>query len=311
MTDEPRKSSRKSSGKPRTLSRVVATTPGCAPLREAYEQARAQKPKTWVEVQDIYLRAMEAFDANIATGVADMGDLQNGKGDFFNDLLALLLENCAGIQLFSRGDVPGLIFPKHHLDVTFPSTGAVEFVLEAKAVGTPKHPGSPRQRAVGRAGSADLDKRVKEIGFKTIDLKAEYARILTARGESAAAMAGDLSTWLRSVKPRSYVFFAARVISDNDRARVVRFADLAALVSDAVGVFCFRPISANSPTRYAVEPVPSHVELDRVLYRACRDLASIHSSTGVESPSASPAELAESIPIEPENHTGRVMRKKR
>lgn len=26
------------------------------------------------------------------------GDLQNGKGDFFSDLLALLLENCSGNQ---------------------------------------------------------------------------------------------------------------------------------------------------------------------------------------------------------------------
>src|SRR4029079_10848321 len=147
------------------------------------------------------------FDANIASGVANMGDLQNGKGDFFNDLLALILENCASVQLYARGGVPGLIFPKHNLDVAFPSTGVVEFVLEAKAVGTPKHPGSPKQRAAGRAGSADLDKRVKEIGFKAIDLKAEYARILTRTGQSPSTTSGDLTTWLQSVKPKSYVFF--------------------------------------------------------------------------------------------------------
>jgi len=285
------------SAKPRSISKVVATKPGCAPLKEAYERAVALGPKTWAEVEDGFLRAMERFDQNIATGVADMADLQNGKGDFFNDLLALLLENCAEVQLYSRGGVPGLTFPKHNLDVSFPSTGVVEFILEAKAVGTPRHPGSQKQKAIGRAGSADLDKRVKEIGFKTIDLKAEYARIMAATGERPSAISGDLTTWLHSVKPRSYLFIAARLISDNDRVRVIRFADVAGLVSDAVGVFCFRPVSPERPTHYKPDAVPSHIELGRVLYRACQDLMGIKGSKRIEPTSPSPAKVAEEIPL--------------
>jgi hypothetical protein len=148
-------------------------------------------------------------------------------------------------------------------------------MLEAKAVGTPKHPGSPKAKAIGRSGAADLDKRVKEIGFKAIDLKAEYARIMAAQGDSPSVISGDLSAWLKSVKPRSYLFIAARVISDNDRERVVRFANIAGLVSDAVGVFCFRPVSASAPTTYRAEKVASHVEMSRVLFRACQDLTGL------------------------------------
>lgn len=286
------------STKPRSTSRVVTTKPGCVPLKEAYARAVALKPKSWKEVQDAFLRGMEGFDQNVATGVADMGDLQNGKGDFFNDLLALILENCAGVELFSRGGVPGLIFPKHNLDVAFPSTGAIEFILEAKAVGTPKHPGSPRQKEIGRSGSADLDKRIKEIGFKTIDLKAEYARILTATGQSPSAISGDLTSWLHSVKPKSYVFFAARVVSDNDRERVIRLANVASQVSDAVGVFCFRPVADNKPTQYRAETIPSHMELERVLFRACQDLTSIKGSQPIHASTPSPAEAAEAIPLD-------------
>jgi hypothetical protein len=263
------------SAKPRTTSKTVATKRGCAPLKVAYEEAVKARPKTWEAVEAQFLRAMSEFDANVATGAADMGDLQNGKGDFFNDLLALLLENCAGVTLFSRGAVPGLTFPKHNLDVTFPNTGVAEFLLEAKTVGTPKHPGSPKAKPIGRAGSADLDKRVKEIGFKTIDLKAGYARVMAARGESPTAIAGDLTAWLHSVKPRTYVFIAARVIGDKDLARVVRFADVAGLVSDAVGVYCFAPVSSSQPTKYVRQDVPSHIELSGVLFRACQDLAAL------------------------------------
>ncbi len=301
MSDKLSRESSVAPARPRTTSRVVAAKPGCVPLKLAYATAEARKPKTWAEIGDVFLRGMEGFDSNVASGVADMGDLQNGKGDFFNDLLALILEHCAQVDLYSRGDVPGLIFPKHHLDVTYPSTGAIEFVLEAKAVGTPRHPGSPKQRAIGRPGSADLDKRIKEIGFKAIDLKAEYARILAARGESPSVIAGDLTSWLRSVKPRSYVFFAARVVSDGDRDRVIRFADVAALVSDAVGVFCFRPVSDNEPTRYRAEKVPPHLELDRVLFRACQDLTAIKGSKPVIPPTPSPASAADAVTLdEPE-----------
>src|SRR4051812_17426469 len=136
--------------KPRTTSKTVATKPGCLPLKAAYQRAVDKRPMAWGEVEADFLKAMEEFDNNLARGAADMGDLQNGKGDFFNDLLALLLENCAGVTLYSRGAVPGLIIPRHNLDVTFPATGVVEFMLEAKAVGTPKHPWSPKQKAAGR-----------------------------------------------------------------------------------------------------------------------------------------------------------------
>jgi hypothetical protein len=288
------KAQKMSSAKQRSISTLVATKPGCAPLKAAYARAVTRRPKAWQEVEDDFLRAMEQFDANVVAGIADMGDLQNGKGDFFNDLLALLLENCGGVTLFSRGGVPGLIFPKHNLDVTFPSTGVVQFMLEAKAVGTPKYPGNPRQKALGRPGSADLDKRVKEIGFKTIDLKAEYARIMTAQGTSPTVMGGDLTAWLRSVLPRSYVFIAARTISEKDRDRVVQFANVAGLVSDAVGVYCFTPISPSQPTTYRPLQVPAHLELARVLFRACQDLSATKIREPIQPPSPSPSAIADS-----------------
>lgn len=264
--------------KRRRTSILVATKPGCEPLKLAYEAAVAKAPKSWNDIEDLFLRGMEGFDANVASGLADMGDLQNGKGDFFNDLLALILENCAGIELWSRGSVRGLIIPKHNLDVTYPETDPIEFILEAKAVGTPKHPGSPAQRAIGRPGSADLDKRIKEIGFKTIDLKAEYSRQLTAEGQSPTAISGDLTRWLRSVKPHSFCFIAARVTGDGDREQVVRMAHRAGLVSDAVGIFCFRPVSPDKPTTYRADPVPSDLELARVMYSACVQLTTIRNS---------------------------------
>jgi hypothetical protein len=263
------------SARPRLTSPRVGGSPGCLPLKDAYASAVALQPKAWGQVEGLFLRGMEGFDRNIASGIADMGDLQNGKGDFFNDLLSLLLENCAGVALYSRGKVPGLMIPRHNLDVTFPARGNIEFVLEAKAVGTPKHPGSPKAKPLGRPGSADLDKRIKEVGFKAIDLKAEYSRLQAAEGTSPISITGDLTSWIRSVKPRTYLFIAARVIDAQDLKQVIRKAEHAALMCDGVGLFAFRPVDAGTPTTYATAEVPSGLELARVLFRACQELTAI------------------------------------
>jgi hypothetical protein len=263
-----------------------------------YEAAVAAHPRSWTEVEDNFVRAMEGFDANVASGFADIGDLQNGKGDFFNDLLALLLENCAGISLYSRGGVPGFVFANHNLDLTYPNTGVVRFTLEAKAVGTPRHPLSPKQKAIGRPGSADLAKRVKEVAFKSIDLKAEYGRIMSMHGESPSSTpGGNLTTWLRAVPPSGYLFIAARVVSETDFDAAVAFAETAAQVQDGVGLFCFSPKSEEEPTTYRKVPVPIPLSLDRVLYRACQDLVALSKEKPVPIPAeglgpASEAEAA-------------------
>lgn len=245
-----------------------------------YAAAVAAKPTSWDQVEDGFLRAMEGFDANVAAGVADQGDIQNGKGDFFNDLLALLLENCADLTLDSRSGVPGLIFPKHNLDVTYPSVGTVEFLLEAKAVGIPKHPRNPKQKnPLGRPGYSDVPKRLKEAAFKTIDLKAEYGRIQAMSGSgSKGGPGGNLTTWLRENKPKSYLFIAGRVVDDRDLQALLGLARSGAQVMDGVGLYAFSPIAVDKPTTYKSMSVPRDVELAAVLFRACQDLAQLKSS---------------------------------
>jgi len=229
---------------------------------------------------------MSLFDASIASSVGTQmtddekselsADLQNGKGDFFNDLLALLLENCSGIDLLAtRRKVPGLIVPTHNLDGVYPDEGPIRFMLEAKMMGTPKHINSPKQKDAGRPGSADIDKRVKELAFKCIDLKGEHSRLLTIGGVSPTAGGpggGDLTTWLRSVDPRIYFCIAVRVVSDADFERTMKWASTAQQVLDAVGVFCFESVDGSHTNYRRRDDVPADLQLERVLYKACVDL---------------------------------------
>lgn len=270
-----------STAKPRTpyvvKSKTLSKNPACAPLRDMLTEAHEQEPKSWLNVEGPFLRAMEEFDSFVADGTADQGARRNGKGEFFNDLLAMVLSNCSGLDLVSRPGVPGLIFPKHNLDITYPGGKdvVIEFLLEAKTIGTPKHPGNESQaNPLGRPGKSDLPKRVKEAGFKTIDLKAEYGRLMAAHGHSpSGGPSGDVTSWLRAQKPLSYLFVAARLVdSGNDLKQVVQLCNQAALVMDVVGLYCFMPVSPGTPTRYERVDVPNHLAIDRVLHRTCLDL---------------------------------------
>ena len=281
--------------KQRTTSNRVATSVGCAPLKSAYEAAVAANPRTWGEIEQLFLRAMEEFDNNVATGVANQGDIQNGKGDFLNDLLALILENCSGVELTSRNGVPGFIFPTHNLDVTHPSTGIVQFLLEAKAVGVPKHPRNTKQKnPLGRPGSSDLPKRIKEAAFKTIDLKAEYGRILASMGHTPqGAPGGNLTSWLRGNKPMSYMFIAARVVDGRDQRAAESLARAGAQVMDGVGLYLFTP-NTSDPTEYQSVAVDRDIDLAAVLYRACQDIIGIVPEI-LDAPAGEAEKAAESL----------------
>jgi hypothetical protein len=290
----------------RATSNRVATSPGCEPLREMYAKAKSAQPKSWNAIEDDFLRAIERLDDNVVSQVADMGDLQNGKGDFFNDLLALLLEGCADIQLYSRRLVPGFIYPTHNLDVTYPGSvdEVARFLVEAKALGVPKYPGNPLQKQpLGRPGSADIRKRVAEVAFKTIDLKAEHGRIEAMRGQRPTTNpGGNLTTWLRAASPKTFLFISARVVSETDLRAIVTYAGRAAQVVDGVGLFCYEPVADDQPTRYRAvsKGIPTELQLARVLYRACEDLLAIVAEPPIKMPEAVITEAveAETLPKE-------------
>ena len=76
----------------------------CGSFREhlADVVASSAPARTWGQVEDGFLRAMEAFDAEVIAGRASEGERQNGKGDYFNELLAVVIENASGVSLNRR-----------------------------------------------------------------------------------------------------------------------------------------------------------------------------------------------------------------
>jgi hypothetical protein len=227
-------------------------------------------PSCWAAIESRFLAAMWSLDQAFAAGITDQGGSQKGKGNFFTDLIALLLENGSGKELHSRNGIRGRIFPSHNLDTSYPAEGAIEIMIETRVAGAPKSPRNPQQKNPrGRPGSSDLDKRIKEVGLKTIDVKADWARHARQEEESTS----DLLTWLRQSKPLSFLFLAIRVVDRSDFERTLFFANAANQMMDAVGLVAYEP--ADSGEGYQACKIPPHLELDRVLSRVCTALRNL------------------------------------
>lgn len=248
--------------------RTKPVTPARKVLTGMLDAIKKSKASTFSAVEEEFLVAMRGFDTLVADGTAGQGDRRNGKGDFFNDVLATLLENCSGKALHTRPDVPGLSFRKNKLDVAYPSKGPVLLTIETKATGIPKHPGNPEQtHPEGRAGSADLPKRIKEAAFKNIDIKGEMAR-LEGKGGGATS---DLSAWMKSAPPRCFLCLSVRVRDKADLKKTIELARVSSVWFDACGLYCYGWNSDQ--TAYEEWPVAdTTLELDRVLAGICTAL---------------------------------------
>lgn len=293
---------------------MFLTNPYCEPLRAMYDRMETSGVTSWNQVAEEFLAAMSEFDGGLPQAFVGSdankerqskelsAAIQNGKGDWFNNVIAVLLERCSGIEtLYVRRRVPGMIIPQHNLDGVYPGDEMreIEFLLEAKMMGTPKHANSPGEKPSGRAGSADTNKRVKELAFKSIDLKGEAARRLTMVGIAptrGGAGGGDLSTWLHASRPRIYFFMAVRVLGETDFSAVVRWAETAAQVVDAVGLYCYEPKTGSFTTYQSRAGIPTAYQLDKVLFRACTELQGLKNAppppipSDVEPSAASKAE---------------------
>lgn len=185
---------------PRNPRAVLRANPYCVSLHSMYTGLSNLGATSWNQIEDEFLSAMSAFDSGLPTVFDGTDDdkkrqskelsaaIQNGKGDWFNNVIAYLLEKCSGVEtLYVRRRVPGLIIPEHNLDGVYPGdeTREIEFLLEAKMMGTPKHANSPGEKTAGRAGSADTNKRVKETCLQ-VDRPERRGRSAADHGRASA-----------------------------------------------------------------------------------------------------------------------------
>ena len=242
-------------------------------FRTLLDRLEADRIETFAAIEQDFLAAMSAFDRHVAAGELTSGENQN-KGLFFNELIARLVERCAGFGVAQRGKRPGILLPQVDVDLCYPADrkSRPALIAEVKMAGTPKHPRSPTAGPMGRRASADVDKRIREIALNVIDLK-------LADVQGGTTTIGDITSWIQETRPRFFAIFGLRIIDDNDLKTVVgRFQYLANSYANGVGLALFEPVDRSTPAgrvTYRSIPPPGGMSIDDVVKRMCRVIKSV------------------------------------
>lgn len=238
------------------------------------ERVQAEAVTLFSDIQVEWLALMWSLDTFRASSVAPPGlafkaleTLNRGKGNWFAELVALLLQNRTSQHVGSRTNVQGFSQP-HQIDVAWPARREDPLVCaETKVTGGPAYGSTPPRGAM-----ADWTNRRKELKFAATDLK------LFRRQQETAIDHWDV--WRASAPPKTYFLWAARLRTGEESNKpadsIHKMAGEAqALINtylDGAGIFAWQRSDSGG---YEVVPLPASArvtDLDDVLHRIAAEI---------------------------------------
>lgn len=238
-------------------------------------------------VEEDWLDLMWTLDAYrvaqaVPAGFTDQGAINRGKGNWFAELVALLLHRQTRHRVAARQRVQG--FSQYHqVDIAWPARGEDPLVCcETKVTGAPAYGGIPARSAL-----ADFSNRRKELKFAATDLKL-YRRQQRTKIE-------HWDVWRRREPPQAYFLWAARLEPGRDRvgALIREARTLTDTYLDGAGLVAweprpdgggYRPVSFAESERVA--------SLDDVLYRIASEISRLVDDRGMPPAPVAPASRA-------------------
>jgi len=242
---------------------------------------------SFAQVQSDWLDLMWILDTyrvkqTLPTGFKDVGAFNRGKGNWFAELVCLLLANRTHHTIAARQKVSGFS-QQHQIDVAWTARGEDPLICcETKVTGAPAFGSTP-----ARGAMSDFSNRRKELKFAATDLK------LYRRQERTKIAHWDV--WRRSEPPKTYFLWAARLDHSKDKIEsLVREARiLIDTYLDGAGLFAWR----RSDSGESYEPVPLPLgervtSLDDVLYSIASEIDSLVDERGQPPPPVEPGNRA-------------------
>ena len=218
-----------------------------SPFEELLDRIRREGFMRWADVEEEFLRAVEAFDREYSRGGRTSGWYQS-KARYFNDVIVDLLKNASRRDITVRTKKRSKLFDKIDIDICFPTDGEPLIAGEVKILGTPAHPGNADRP---RRASADLHKRSREVAFTSLDLKAAY---------TGPASIASFQAWVDTTSPGYFCFWALRIADDRDLERVRTIVTRLRNYCNGVGAFAYRPKSGTGVTGYEILRLPESVD---------------------------------------------------
>lgn len=264
------------------------------------ERVQQEDLKKFSDVAADFLSVLWCLDQHKRYGVVPRGmgkDLSGAyrmKGNWFSDLVSLLLINQTDWPLAPRGKVQGFS-QVHQIDIAWPKDRPAPLVcVETKVMGGP-----PVGTQTARAATADWTNRRKEIKFQATDLKL-YRRQQETRID-------HWDNWRGVASPSVFFMWCARMKEPADKLdRMIKeLRALGETYLDGAGLFAYR--ENKSGTGYETVPIPwehRRVDLDDLVH-SIADHINRKAKTGEHlhdvEPDATAVDVMALAPDEPED----------
>lgn len=192
----------------------------------------------------------------------DISGAYRMKGNWFADLISLLLVNQTSSPLAPRSNIQGFS-QVHQIDIAWPVQRQAPLVcVETKVMGGP-----PVGTTTARAATADWSNRRKELKFQATDLKL-YRR-------QQATHIDHWDNWRKVAPPSVYFLWCARMKPAVDKLdKMVR--EVRALTEtylDGAGIFAYQANATNTGYEVVVIPwVDRVVALDDLVHRIANQI---------------------------------------
>jgi len=161
------------------------------------------------EVGSEILDTLWDLDVKLQTGRIPMETYRNDKGNWWMDLVSQAIINSCGVEV--RPDsMPGAS-ETHNVDLAFTGKSGPVVCVEVKAQGNPGYV-LRGERKPERRIQSDIDKRLKEVKYTSMDLKRKYDRGGVS-GLLSLDKEQDWLEWKQKALPKFYALWLGRKVS--------------------------------------------------------------------------------------------------
>ena len=237
-----------------------------------------QRGTTFEEVENEILSTLWDLDARLQTARTPMETYRNDKGNWWMDLVSQAIANACGVQV--RPDsIPGAS-ETHNVDLAFASKSGPIVCVEVKAQGNPGYVLRGEQKPERRMQS-DIDKRLKEVKYTSMDLKRRYDRggvsnILSLDREQ------DWLEWKEKALPKFYTIWLGRKVSrENGELLLKKFRETMKYLN-GIGALIYEQQGETNGYR-EIEVFRREFPISDTIHKIASDIRAAGSEANIES----------------------------
>jgi hypothetical protein len=195
------------------------------------------------QIENDLLRVLWDLDRDLQTHTVSAETYRNSKGNWWQDIVRGIIQHSVNVNIETQS-IAGAS-ETHKVDLSVIRESQPIICMEAKAQGNPGYRQGTELKPERRIQS-DIDKRLKEVKYTSIDLKRNYGRRVSDRSLSFDREE-DWINWKDSAYPKFYAFWLGRkCVQENQELLLTKLRNLIKYVN-GLGVFFYE---AREPTGY-------------------------------------------------------------